>query len=154
MNSDFEKVKECFFYFINRKRYTKKELIDRVIKREYPEETVKDAADYLEEAGYIDDRDYAVRYIKDAYNIKNYGEIRIKTDLIARGINNNIIEDAFLELDLDFYNLLQRIAVKKSQGIDFSDEKQKNKIAGFLIRRGFRTNDVFEIIRKIEKGDI
>jgi len=152
-NSDFEKVKECFFWYINRKKYTKKELVDRVIKKEYEPDLVYNVADYLEEAGYIDDKDYATRFIKDSYNLKKHGETRIKQELSAKGVSRNTVDDVLAELDLDFKSLLVNVAEDKAGKLDLTDIKQKNSLIGFLLRRGFKSGEIFEVIRNMEKGE-
>ena len=40
-------------YIREQKRYTKKELVDKLVKKEYETSLVVEVADYLEEAGYI-----------------------------------------------------------------------------------------------------
>ncbi len=138
----FLKCKECAFYYLNKKRHTKKELIEKLVKREYDVSVAKEVADYLEEANYIDDYDYARRYIHDAVVIKKYGLERIKRDLFLKGVDRLIIDEVVRNSEIDTKSVLNELIRKKALNMDFYDEKQLNKLQGFLLRRGFKFNEI------------
>lgn len=138
----FLKCKECAFYYLNKKRHTKKELIEKLVKREYDVSVAKEVADYLEEANYIDDYDYARRYIHDAVVIKKYGLERIKRDLFLKGIDRMVIDEVVRNMEIDTKSVLNELIRKKALNMDFYDEKQLNKLQGFLLRRGFKFNEI------------
>lgn len=138
----FLKCKECAFYYLNKKRHTKKELIEKLVKREYDVSVAKEVADYLEEANYIDDYDYARRYIHDAVVIKKYGLERIKRDLFLKGVDRLIIDEVVRNSEIDTKSVLNELIKKKALNMDFYDEKQLNKLQGFLLRRGFKFNEI------------
>lgn len=138
----FLKCKECAFYYLNKKRHTKKELIEKLVKREYDVSVAKEVADYLEEANYIDDYDYARRYIHDAVVIKKYGLERIKRDLFLKGVDRMVIDEVVQNMEIDTKSVLDELIKKKALNIDFYDEKQLNKLQGFLLRRGFKFNEI------------
>lgn len=145
-SDDFLKCKDCAFYYINKRRHTKKELIDKLVKREYELSVAKEVADYLEEAKYIDDTDYARRFILDAVRIKKRGLIRIKTDLLIKGINKLIIDEVINDLEIDTDSVLADLIESKSFNMDLNDEKQLNKLFGFLLRRGFKYSDINDAV--------
>ncbi len=141
-SDNFLKCKECAFYYLNKKRHTKKELIDKLVKREYDISVAKEVADYLEEAKYIDDADYARRFILDAVRIKKRGMVRIKRDLLIKGVESNIIDTVVSDLELDTYSVLSNLIDSKAFNMDLNDEKQLNRLYGFLLRRGFKYGDI------------
>lgn len=154
-NPEFEKAKECAFWYINKRRYTKKELTEKLIKREYDRDLAIDVVNYLEEHGYIDDCDYARRYVHDAVLIKKHGAVRIKTELAQKGIKGIIVENA-LEMYVDNNsNALLELVVSKASNVDLDDEKAKNKLVSFLVRRGYKYTEIFEAIKayRENKGD-
>lgn len=107
--------------------------------------------DYYEKLGYFSDEKFCEAYIKDAYNIKKYGPFRIIANLRKFGIKNEIIDQCFLNLDLDFHALMEQIILSKINKFDISLPKQKKKMADYLIRRGFDSSDVFSILRKYSR---
>ncbi len=141
-SDNFLKCKECAFYYLNKKRHTKKELIDKLVKREYDISVAKEVADYLEEAKYIDDADYARRFILDAVRIKKHGMVRIKRDLLIKGVESDIIDTVVSDLELDTYSVLSNLIDSKAFNMDLNDEKQLNRLYGFLLRRGFKYGDI------------
>lgn len=141
-SNDFLKCKDCAFYYINKRRYTKKELVKKLVLKEYEESLAQEVADYLEELKYIDDADYARRYILDAVNLKKHGIIRIKMDLYAKGVDRFVIEDVIADLSLDTNSVLEDLIDSKAKNIDLNDEKALNRIKGFLLRRGFGYGEI------------
>ena len=145
-NDDFLKCKDCAFYYINKRRHTKKELVDKLIKKDYSISVANEVADYLEEAQYIDDSDYARRYILDAVKIKKHGSVRIKRDLSLKGVERQIIDRVMEDLELDTDSVLNDLIVSKASNMNLNDEKQLNKLYGFLLRRGFKFSDINEAL--------
>lgn len=143
---DFLKCKDCAFCYINKRRHTKKELIDKLIKKEYDVSVAMEVADYLEEAQYIDDSDYARRFILDAMRIKKHGLVRIKRDLVQKGVDRQIIDSVIENLELDTSSVLTDLIASKAFNMDLNDEKQLNRLYGFLLRRGFKYGDINEAL--------
>lgn len=141
-SNDFLKCKDCAFYYLNKRRHTKKELIEKLIKKEYDVSVANDVADYLEEAQYIDDADYARRFILDAVRIKKHGLVRIKRDLAIKGVSRIVIDEVLEDLELDTDSVLMDLIESKAFNMDLNDEKQLNKLYGFLLRRGFKYGDI------------
>lgn len=141
-SNDFSRCKDCAFYFINKRRHTKKELINKLVKKEYDINVAQEVADYLEEAGYIDDADYARRFILDAVNLKKHGFVRIKRDLLIKGVDRSIIDDVVYDLNLDTNFVLGNLIESKGSNMDLTDEKNVNRLKGFLLRRGFNYSDI------------
>lgn len=152
-NADFEKAKSCAFWYINKRRYTKKELYERLVKKEYDSDTVNSVLDYLEELEYIDDKDYARRYILDAVNLKKQGIIRIRRDLMLKGISRDIVDNVFSTLDIAEKKSIFQLLEKKLYNVDMSDEKAVGKVVGFLVRRGFSYTDVYDAIREYREKE-
>lgn len=156
MANDFEKAKECAFWYINKRRYTKKELINKLIQREYDREIAEEAVKYLEELDYVNDADYARRYIHDAVRIKKHGIIRIKNDLYQKGIDRNVIDEVLVDIDVDSANVINELIQLKANNLDLTDEKQFNKLVAFLVRRGFNYGESVHSVRNYRenKGEL
>lgn len=144
---EFEKAKECAFWYINKRRYTKKELTEKLIKREYDRDLAIDVVNYLEEHGYIDDCDYARRYVHDAVLIKKHGAVRIKTELSLKGIKGVCVDEALQMYATDQDDVLVELVSSKAVNLDLNDEKAKNKLVAFLVRRGYKYAEIFEAIK-------
>ena len=121
---------------------TKKELTDKLIKARYPQDIVEQTVGYIEELGYINDKDYAERYAKDAFSFKKAGELRIKRELVLKGIPREIAENVFEDSELNFATNLRKLIENKAERMDLFDYKDKNRLFAFLARRGYRSSDI------------
>ncbi len=122
--------------------YTYHGMLDKLLKKGYSEDVALEVANHYKELGYLDDKKYAIKYIMDATQFKHHGPARIKYDLKHKGVSDNIIEDAFYETDIDFTEALRELVQAKLNGEDITDRKRKDKIIGYLSRKGF---DYYEI---------
>lgn len=122
---------------------TEKEIREKLTQKGYDENTIEEEIEFLKSYGFIDDSRYAGRFTHDAINLKKWGKARIKTELLRKGIDReiveNTIEDAFCELDGDRLFLEMQKRFKNS---DFSNIKERTRIFNFYLRRGFSPNEI------------
>ena len=122
---------------------TEKEIREKLTQKGYDEITIEDETQFLKNYGFINDSRYAERFINDAINLKKWGKARIKTELLRKGIEReiieNTIEDAFLEIDDD--RLLLEMQ-RRFQNSDFSNIKERTRIFNFYLRRGFSPDEI------------
>ncbi len=60
----------------------------------YDEENIDEIIDYLIEAGYLDDKKYAKKYVENVFRLKKASRNEIKIDLMRKGVNSDIIDEA------------------------------------------------------------
>ena len=123
------------------KKRTAKQVYEKLLKKEYDEREAAEAVAYYMEKGYIDERDYALRYSRDAANLKGHGSMRIREDLKARGVSDEDIDAAISDIEFDILPLMK----KKFPTCESIKEKQK--IVNYFLRRGFtfsEINDAFK----------
>ena len=129
---------------------TEKELCEKLVGKGYDENQIEDTVEFLKNYGYIDDKRYASHFISDAINLKKWGKIRIRSELLRKGIDREIvdfaIEDAFSQIDDDRVLLQMQSRFKDA---DFSNMKERNRIFGFFIRRGFTPDEIKDAMNKM-----
>lgn len=130
-------------YYLTFKDRSSYELTNKLKEKGYSEEQILETMDKLSYYGYIDDEHYALSYIKSNCNHK--GEKKIKMELSNKGIHRDIIEEQFAEVDFDEENAIDASFKKRFMDSDLQDEKQKNRIISYYMRRGYR----FENIKKV-----
>ena len=145
---DFERAKWLGFYYLGIKMRTEYELRKKLKDKGADEAMCDKTIDFLKEYRYIDDVEYARCYIIDSCNIKKQGIRRILGDLRHKGINDNILEDVMMDLELDFESNLAALIETRARGMQLTDPKQKNRLVGYLLRRGYGLNDIFSGIRE------
>ena len=70
-------------------------------------------------------------------------------DLIRKGLTRQQIEDAMEGAGpSDERPLIRELAEKKLKTMDEEDPKTRGKLAAFLARKGFRTEDVLSVLEE------
>ena len=129
------------YKFLQRNK-TKKQLVDHLYKNKIQREIIDTILPILEEKKYLNDEDYARRYLNDALNIKKYGKNKTRYMLMSKGIERNIIDKVMEDYDYEqeYMNALELLEKRISK--DESDPKKIYSAKNYLQGRGFE----FEII--------
>lgn len=132
---------------------TKKDLEEKLLKNGYPPEAAEAALAYVESFHYIDDKRYALSYIQNQSGRK--GRARIQMELRRKGVPQEYIDQAFQEMEeeTDTEAVIRELVQKKRRGQGPMDEKEKQKLYGFLLRRGFSTSDILCVLREFSEDD-
>lgn len=122
---------------------TEKEVREKLTQKGYDEIVIEDEIEFLKSYGFINDSRYALRFTNDAINLKKWGKARIKAELLKKGVEReiveNAIEDAFCEVDDDrLFSEMQ----KRFKNSDFGNIKERTRIFNFYMRRGFSPDEI------------
>lgn len=118
---------------------SKKELTKRLVRKGNDEADAQAAADWLEEIGAVNDPEYAAALVRH-YGGKGYGPARVREELRRRGVDRELWDDALEEMP-EAGEILDRLIQKKCKG-DLSDPREKKRVSGALLRRGFGWSEV------------
>lgn len=113
------------------------------------EEMLDDILQELEENGYIGDKMYIQRASSEYIALKNLSIRELKYKLSSKGINSSLIEEYISnnieELEEYERKSAENIAIKKSVNMD------ENDIKSYLVKKGYREENIKEAIGKIEE---
>ena len=138
---------------LQKKNFAEGELRRKLIEGGYPEEIADKAIEYVRSYGYIDDVRYASDYIR-YHSSSGRGMNRIRMELRAKGISDDDIEKARSEVeDLgllgDTTEAICKLLEKKHYSPDM-ERQDRDKIAAFVMRRGFSAEDIFKAMKIYE----
>jgi len=143
-------IRDYALRLIEFKDRTEKELRDKLKEKNYDWNSIDDEIAFLKSYGYIDDKRYAEHFVSDAINLKKWGKIRIRTELLRKGIDretvDNTIEDAFEDVD---ENLVLSQMQSRFKNSDFSNIKERTRIFNFFMRRGFSPDEIKGAMNKM-----
>jgi regulatory protein len=149
------RAKKRALHLLEQMDRTEKQLRDKLNQGGYPLECIDKAVDYVKSYHYIDDYRYACSYVR--CTMERMSRIRIRQKLIGRGIDREIIEQALEEvygMEENAGNLescqINRLLTKRNFIPGHSDEKEFRRTYQFLLRRGYRSNDIVQAMRKLE----
>jgi len=106
---------------------------------------------HLLQNNYLNEERYAKSFARGKFSIKKWGKRRIINELKFKGISTFNINAALKEIDdKDYIKTLNKIAHKKGQLIKESNVfKKRNKLATFLISKGFESDLVYKVVKDI-----
>lgn len=128
---------------------TRAELKKKLEQSGYPAKAVEEALEYVESFHYIDDVRYAARYIE--FQKSKKGKARLKMELLQKGISAEIVARALEEAEeqMDAKETIRRILRSKRKGEGPLEEKEKQRLYGFFMRKGFSSSEILSVFREI-----
>ncbi len=135
------------------REYTEKQLRDKMRQGLYPERIIEEAIAYVKSYHYVDDDNYAFQYI--SYHISGKSMKRVETDLLKKGIEKSVIQEAFMRLQSegvtsDEVSLIRGLLKKKHYDPNTATKKEKAQIFSYLYRKGFLIENINKIIQTAE----
>lgn len=116
---------------------TEKEICDALRKNAYPETTIARVMARLQEAGYIDDADFAGHWAASRAQ-KGLGSRRIRMELRQKGVDPETIDQTLSAIDENQLRQSARKAAEKAaRGRDLTNPGERQKVLAALARRGY-----------------
>lgn len=119
---------------------TEWELRDKLTQKDFSQEAVEEAIEYVRSFHYIDDLRYATRFV-EIYREQRSIQ-RMKQDLYQRHVPEEYIEMALDSIDRDDSPALQKAVGKVTKGKTEFSYEERQKIIAKLYRKGFRLEDI------------
>lgn len=127
---------------------TEADLRKKLQQSGYPPSAVEAAIRYVESFHYIDDSRYAAAYIENQKHKK--GRARLKMELLQKGVASEDIERAFAQTEesMDPRAAIREMLERKRHGGGPMDEKEKQRLYGYFMRKGFTSSDILSVFRE------
>lgn len=142
-DSDYKRSKNKSLYLLSFKDHSKKELEDK-LKKDYSDEAANKAVQRMEELGLINDFAFAEKYAKDLLFVKHFSKRRTEFELVAKGINRELICEILDSIDYDPIVHIKFLIDKKYK-LAYTDEKIKKRAIAFLQRYGYSWDDIKQV---------
>ena len=146
---------------IARKPMSRKELVEKLTatpprKKDGTErepiatqEQAETVADWLEDLGYLNDREYA-KTVTRHYSAKGYGDRKLRDELFRRGVPRELWTEA-LEEAQEPEDGIDAFLQKRFRG-GTPDQKELKRAADALARRGYNWNEIREGLNRYGAG--
>lgn len=136
-------------HLLEKQERTEKQLRDKLAQSGYPGQCVEQAIEYVRSYHYIDDYRYAAVYIRCHQEKESRQKITQK--LLMRGIRREIIQQT---LEEEFFSdervQIENQMKKRHFDLDNADEAEQRKMIQYLLRRGFKSRDIFNVLRQAD----
>ena len=123
---------------------SRQEVEQYLVKKGYTPPVVAATIQRLLDQEYLDDEVFARWWLENRQQFRPRSQRALRYELRQKGIANEIIETLFTNLDEEEL-AWAAVSPKLAQWQNFDQEKLKQKVLGFLSRRGFN----YEIAHRI-----
>lgn len=106
-------------------------------------EAVEEQIARLIRAGYLNDADFARAWIDDRLRIRHYGRQRIKSELIAKGVDPEVFEadlEALCAEDNELTRAVWLLETKLPRRSSVDDAQGRRRAYHWLLRKGFSSS--------------
>lgn len=108
---------------------------------------------YLIENDFLNEERFAKSFVRGKFNYKNWGKIRIVSELKFRKISSTLITIALKEVkDEDYIKKFNELTYKHWESLTESNSlKKRKKFCDYFIRRGWESDLLYEKVKELEK---
>ncbi|MBE5762708.1 MAG: regulatory protein RecX [Clostridiales bacterium] len=128
---------------------SQKQMTHKLYDKKYTKRVVDYVIEKCKSYGYIDDEKYAQSYVFQNRKLK--GKIKLKQELMLKGINQKIIDEVLQDYDEEDGCLI--LARKKALNKDLDDPKVYAQLVRFLQYRGYDWEQIKSAIDKVRANE-
>ncbi|MBG6095914.1 regulatory protein RecX [Nocardioides luteus] len=129
---------------------SRKELADKLEKKEVPAALATRLLDRFEEVGLIDDEAFAKAWIASRQPGKGLARRALAQELRRKGIDDDVAREALDEIDPDDEREAgRRMVRRKLRSLErFDDQTKTRRLVGMLARKGYGAGVAYGIVRE------
>ena len=136
-----------------RRPRAEKELATGLRQRGYGPAAIATAVDRMRELGYLDDVDFARRWVANRAGVSPRGGRLMEMELRQKGVAQDVAREAIDEADLDDLATARSVAeTRMRRYADLDPPTQRRRLSAFLARRGFSPDVIRTIDRDLRLG--
>lgn len=126
-------------------------LMEKLKKAGIEEELAKDAVEYAQTFGYVDDLRYAEEYIRSGISRKSIR--RLMLELREKGVDQEIIEQVSEEFRQEEQQTIMALARKRSLAKPLTDDESVYRLISYLVNKGFLYSDVKRTVWELKHSE-
>lgn len=140
------------FRLLGLRSHSRRELEEKLHTKGFEPQHAAEALGRLGELGLLDDRAFALEFIRSRSRRKPAGRLKLRAELRRRGIGEPLIDE--LLRDYDAKGPCLQAAEKKLRTLGPSPgQKEKEKLTRFLSGRGFVWEEIREALEELWNKD-
>jgi regulatory protein len=141
----FGKAYERALNLLSHRPRSEWELRDYLKRKEYDEELIQQVMTRLQEHGYVNDMDFARRWIENRRLLKATTRRRLNQELRQKRIAEDIIHQVLAADETDERAVLRELVERKRKQSKYQD---KLKLMQYLSRQGFNYDDIKTVLEE------
>ena len=132
---EFREARNKGLYYLQFSGKTENEMRKKLAEQGFSPASVEDTVLFLKHYRYLDDEDYARRYVEKNDHKKSIRQM--KFDLRQKGVSDDLVEMVFEDMEVDESAQILGLLRKKNYDPEEPDPAKRQKIYAFLARKGF-----------------
>jgi len=146
LQSGRARAREKALQYVSQRQMSARELGRKLREKGFDEETADYCVAWITERGLLNEESYAAAIVRH-YAAKGYGAGRIRQELMRRGLERELWEEALAALPEDTAKLDRFIAQRLK---DPDDRDAVRKLSAALFRRGFSSEEIRSALSRFE----
>lgn len=135
------------YHLLSKKDYTSQEVFKKLVQAGYAECYARQTLSKVKEQGFINDTDYAKRYIDQMHTRKS--KRQIVYTLQGKGVSQEIINVLYEESDVDEYDAAKKLVQKKLRNNANLTYEEKAKLYTYMANKGFSSSTIHKVIEEV-----
>ncbi|MCA9329078.1 RecX family transcriptional regulator [Candidatus Saccharibacteria bacterium] len=127
-----------------RRPRSEKEVRDYLKRKQYAEELINKLVKRIYDVGYLDDTEFAQRWVYNRRLLKPTSIRRLQQELRVKGVNDQIIAGVLAQDDTDDKQVIAEVIKRKRRQTRYQDDQ---KLMAYLIRQGYDYQDIKDALR-------
>lgn len=149
---ELTRAKNAAYRLLTYRPRSQVELEAKLRDKDFSETVVQEVITSLVRLGYVNDREFARQWAAGRIRLRGFGRRRIEQELRNKGISRDVIQDTLHEVfeDAPEADIAQMEAEKKLRSLArFAPEVRRRRLAGHLERRGFPSEIIYDVLRRV-----
>ena len=144
----WKRIRQRSLYLLMETDRTEQQLRLKLKGEFYPEELIERNIEWLYGFHYLDDERYAENYVRCHAGEKSRRQIY--QELLQKGVNREIAEQAAAGIETcEEEEQIKKLIEKKKVDLTTASLKEKQKLYGYLMRKGFSSSEIMRVIKGI-----
>ncbi len=142
-----QQIRSYLIDLLSRRDHSSRELHLKGLKKGYPADILDELITELQQKGFINNREFAEKFARDKAAYKNWGSLKIKSELLSKGISASDTEAAIQIVfeDVDAREAILELARKKLPAFRrTAPDKRREKIYRYLSGRGYTGEEIMK----------
>jgi len=123
------------------------ELRDYLKRKEYDEEAIAATIERLAERGYVNDQDFAKRWVENRRLLKSTSKRRLQQELKQKRVSQEVIDEVLASDETDERDVLRELVGRKQKQTKYQD---KTKLMQYLSRQGYNYGDIKSVLEEFQ----
>ena len=139
-----KRARNVLLHQLSRSVKSKDQLRQILAKREIDADIAERLLDRFEEAGLINDREFALTVVNSRHRHKGLAKSAIARELREKGIDQLTLEEALADIDseAELARAKELAEVRARRLVKLEPEVAKRRLSGYLARKGYSGNIV------------